>query len=113
MQLTEKIYSVTGSFPKEEIYGLVNQIRRACVSIVSNLAEGASRDSAKDFARFITMAIGSAAELKAQLLVAVRIKYLEAKDSTSLISHAEQVMKMLHSLKRSILTNNQQPTTNN
>jgi four helix bundle protein len=71
------IYKITTSFPKEEIYGLTSQIRRSAVSIPSNIAEGAGRNSKKEFKQFIHIALGSLSELETQLLIAHNIGYLE------------------------------------
>lgn len=70
MGLVEKVYRLSGSFPKSELYGLTAQIRRAAVSIPSNLAEGHSRESTKEYLNFVSMAQGSPAELETQLEVA-------------------------------------------
>ena len=70
-----KIYEVTSDFPKEEKYGLVSQLRRAAVSIPSNIAEGAARESIKEFCRFLYIALGSLAETETQLEIATKLKY--------------------------------------
>lgn len=75
MVLVKKVYSVTNSFPKEEIYGLTNQMRRCAVSIPSNIAEGAARDSNLEFVRFLTIARRSLSELETQLLIARDLGY--------------------------------------
>src|SRR5208337_5175176 len=70
MNLAKQAYFITSNFPKEEIYGLTSQIRRAAVSIPSNIAEGAARNSHKEFIQFLYIALGSVAELETQLLLA-------------------------------------------
>jgi four helix bundle protein len=70
------IYEITKSFPKDEIYGLTSQIRRAAVSIPSNIAEGAGRASDKEFKQFLNIALGSIAEVDTQLLIAMKLNYL-------------------------------------
>jgi four helix bundle protein len=76
MALVRVVYDLTRLFPKEETYGLASQLRRAAVSVPSNLAEGAARDGAKEFARFLAMARGSLSEMETQLLIAVDLGYL-------------------------------------
>lgn len=71
-----KIYNETASFPTDEKFGLTNQLRRASVSIPSNIAEGSSRSSNKEFARFLEIAIGSAYELETQLLIALDLGFI-------------------------------------
>uniref|UniRef100_UPI00286E62D0 four helix bundle protein n=1 Tax=Chamaesiphon sp. VAR_69_metabat_338 TaxID=2964704 RepID=UPI00286E62D0 len=80
MDLTERVYRITDSFPKSEIYGLTSQIRRAAVSIPSNLAEGHGRNSTKEFLQFIAIAFGSICELETQILLSHRLKYIETDD---------------------------------
>ncbi|MCJ8288745.1 MAG: four helix bundle protein [Crocinitomicaceae bacterium] len=71
------IYALTGDFPKSEMFGLQSQIRRSAVSIPSNIAEGTSRNSNKEFNRFLEIALGSAYELETQLIIANRLNYIE------------------------------------
>jgi four helix bundle protein len=79
VDFTIKIYSITADFPREEIYGLSGQMRRASVSIASNIAEGFGRSS-KEFGRFLQMALGSAAELETQIEIATRIGYISDEE---------------------------------
>lgn len=81
MDLVEEIYKVTSNFPSSEIYGLTNQLRRASVSIPSNIAEGAARKGDKELLYFVNVAIGSVAEIETQLLIAVRLKYMNEEDT--------------------------------
>lgn len=76
MDLVEAVYSLTANFPKEERYGLASQMQRAAVSIPSNIAEGTARKSNKELLQFISIAMGSAAELETQYLIAIRLKYI-------------------------------------
>jgi four helix bundle protein len=101
--LVVDIYALTANFPKEEQYGLTSQIRRAVVSISSNIAEGSARGSEKDFARFILMAIGSAAEVKCQLLLAADLAFVDAQATDEKIEKIHQIAKMLKGLRNSIL----------
>ena len=95
MDLSVAIYQVTAAFPNEEQFGLVSQLRRATVSIPSNIAEGSGRKSAKDFIRFLRIADGSAAEVETQLLLAEKLGFAE---TSRLGSDAVEVRKMLSGL---------------
>ena len=75
--LAQQVYHLTGSFPRDEVFGLSQQMRRAGVSVVSNLAEGAGRSGDRDFARFVGIAIGSSCELEAQLDIALDLGYVD------------------------------------
>jgi four helix bundle protein len=99
--LTLKIYEATKSFPKEELFGLTSQMRRAAVSIPSNLAEGTSRRSAKEFSRFIEIAQGSAFELEYQLFLSLEIGYLKSEAFNSINALLIRVLKELHNLQKS------------
>jgi len=76
MDLTEEIYRVSKSFPREEIYGLTSQLRRAAVSIVSNISEGCGKKTTKDFISFLHNALGSVKEVECQLIISDRLGYL-------------------------------------
>jgi len=99
MDLAAQVYSLTARFPKEELYGLTSQIRRSAVSIPSNIAEGAARHSRKEFIQFLHIASGSVAELETQLLLAIRMGFIPGD---SIISHVEEVRKLLLGLLRSL-----------
>ena len=77
VNLAEKIYKITKKFPKEELYGIVSQIRRASVSVSANIAEGAARNSNKEFIQFLYIALGSLSELETELIISKRIGYLK------------------------------------
>jgi len=81
MELAEKVYLVTKNLPKEELFGLVSQTRRAAVSIPSNIAEGNARSSSKEYVQFLSIARGSCAELETQLLLCARLNLLSNDDS--------------------------------
>lgn len=98
MQLAESVYERCKSFPKDELYGLTSQMRRASVSVPSNIAEGSQRTSDGDFARFILIAKGSLAELETQIVLAQRFGYLSTSDNKELLALAEEVSRMLHAL---------------
>ena len=99
MDLTSEIYAITGRFPKEELYGLTMQTRCSAVSITSNIAEGAARNSSKEFIQFLHVALGSAAELETQLLLAQRMGFFtESKP----LARLDQIRKMLTALLRTL-----------
>jgi len=90
-----EVYSATKSFPREERWGLTAQLRRSAVSVPSNVAEGSGRRSAADFARFLSIAVGSASELEYQLLVARDLGYLTHDDWRTLSRLTVEVRRML------------------
>ncbi len=96
------IYRLLGSFPKSELFGLASQIQRAAVSIPSNIAEGKERQSDRDFARFITIALGSLAELETQLLIAKRLGYVNDTDWDEVTAPADEIGKMLRRLHKTL-----------
>ena len=91
MELAETMYAITSKFPKEEQYGLVSQIRRSAVSVPSNIAEGAARNSSKEFIQYLYITMGSLSELETQLLLAQRLNFL--KDNNSIVE-IDSVRKM-------------------
>jgi len=96
--LAVKIYQVTKKYPREEIYGLTSQIRRAAISIPSNIAEGHGKRSRLSFASHIDIALGSAAELETQLEISIKIGFLSQSDSDSLLAELNEIVKMLYGL---------------
>lgn len=106
--LARRIYEVTETFPKSEMFGLVTQLRRAAVSIPSNLAEGAGRSGAKEFAHFVTIARGSLNELETQLLLAGELGFCETIDD--LTQEIERLFALLNGLRNSL---NAQRSTQN
>jgi len=96
VDLTVAIYEVTSSFPQAERYGLVSQMRRAAVSIASNIAEGSRRSSRADFRHFLNNAFGSGAELETQLELAQRLNMSEKGDYCQASGLLSEVMKMLN-----------------
>jgi four helix bundle protein len=99
MDLVTQIYRVTRTFPKDEVYGLVSQLRRAAVSIPSNLAEGHGRNSRNEFRQFIGQARGSLSEVETQLEIAKNLGYINAETLAALMTQAEAVGKMLTGLR--------------
>lgn len=100
MALVIDVYRITEKFPSKEIYGLTSQIRRAAVSVPSNIAEGAARQTKKEFVNFLHIAQGSLSELDTQIELANRLGYLTDKTRTNLDSQMEQIDKMLTGLIR-------------
>ena len=101
MNLVILIYKVTGQFPKEELFGLTSQMRRAAVSIPSNIAEGHGRHSEKELIRFLYISLGSASELETQILLSNKLDFLNGEDFNQLNELNNEVLKMLASLIRS------------
>lgn len=95
VSLVTSIYDVTRAFPKDEMYGITNQIRRSAVSIPSNIAEGSARQGDKEFAQFLFISLGSLSELETQLIIAHNLKYLTLNEYESLINQLEEIRKML------------------
>jgi len=104
MELVTRVYVMTEKYPKEELYGLVNQTRRSAVSIPSNIAEGSRRGSSKDFRKFVLIAYGSGAELETQVEIAKRLPFGQKLDFSDIEGLLESVMKMLNVLTRRLLT---------
>ena len=98
IDLVEKIYRCTERFPRQEIYGLATQMRRAAVSISSNIAEERSRGTRKDFAHFLHMAFGSTSELETQLVIARRLRIGQSQDVASAETLLLEVSKMLRAM---------------
>ena len=98
MTLVVEVYKITKLFPKEETYGLVSQMRRAAISIPSNLAEGSRRSSRKDYRNFILIAYGSASELETQLDISHRLQLVIPEALTVARTLLEEVLRMLNKL---------------
>ncbi len=102
MDLVQLVYAFTNRFPKEELYGLTNQVRRAAVSIPSNIAEGQGRRSTNEFLRFLSIAHGSLREVDTQVLIAARLGYLQEADIQNLIELAGEVGRLINGLINSL-----------
>lgn len=96
------VYQLTDHFPKEEIYGLTSQMRRAAVSIASNIAEGQSRGTKKEFHHFLRIAYGSGAELETQFEIALELGTLKPGEYESVLGLLDEVMRMLNTLIRKV-----------
>ena len=102
IDFTVEIYKHTEIFPKSEIYGLIGQMRRAAVSIPSNIAEGAARQTKKEFINYLHMAQGSLSELDTQLVIASRLEYLSLDIYKGIEDRIETISKMLTGLIKSL-----------
>jgi four helix bundle protein len=102
VDLAVAFYDATRNFPREETFGLASQLRRAAVSIPSNIAEGHSRNSTREFAHFLTIALGSLNEAETQLLIAQKLGYLKADTIDILFQHSTEMSKILHGLAASL-----------
>lgn len=98
VELSVLVYELTEKFPQSEMYGLTSQMRRAAISIASNIAEGSRRGTKKDFRQFLLIAYGSGAELETQLMVAKKLSFGMTFDSTKADAILEEVMRMLNTL---------------
>ncbi len=96
------VYSATKTFPQDEMFGLTSQLRRASVSIASNIVEGSARNSEADFIRFLDMAFGSIREVEYQLTIARRLGYTNELISNTLASQADETARVLAGLIRSL-----------
>ena len=104
IRFADLIYTVTSKFPLQERFGLTNQMRRAAVSVSSNIAEGSSRLSRVDFARFVEIATGSLFETLSQARIAVNQKFLLQESYAYIFQAAEKQSRMLSGLRRSLLS---------
>jgi four helix bundle protein len=100
MALVESVYRDTAFFPKDELFGLTTQIRRCAVSVPSNIAEGAARNSTREWVQFLSVACGSLAELETQLELAIRLGFMKA-DVIS-FKHADRVARLVRALRTSL-----------
>jgi four helix bundle protein len=103
IELVSEIYALTEQFPKTELYGLTNQMRRAAVSIPSNIAEGYTRKHRQEYAQFVRVAFGSGAELETQLHIAKKLGFGTLKSFEKLEMALTEVMKMLNALSSSLV----------
>ena len=98
IELVTEIYKMTSNFPKEEIYCLTNQLKRAAISIPSNIAEGAARNTGKEFVQFLYISLGSCSELETQLIISNNLKYINKNTFDNTIDLIIQVKKLIYGL---------------
>jgi len=102
IQLVKKVYLLSQKYPKEEIYGLTSQLRRAAVSIPSNIAEGQARQSANEFKRFLNISKGSTAELDTQMVISKELDFITEEELDDIYTDIVEIFKMLEGLSNSI-----------
>ena len=102
MDVAVETYRLTSSFPKEEMFGFTSQMRRAAVSIASNIAEGEGRKSKNEFSHFLGIALGSKSELETQLILSERVNLLKTTDTEPIKKSLDDIGKMLTALRREI-----------
>lgn len=102
MQLVEEIYFLTKKLPDDEKFGLISQIKRCSVSIPSNIAEGAGRNSNKEFTRFLSIANGSTTELETQLILIVNLKFAPESDINNALALCNDIKNMNYALQKSL-----------
>ena len=102
MELAVEVYRITESFPKSERFGLTSQLRRAAVSVASNIAEGHARSTRGEFRQFLSIARGSAIEVEVQLLLAEQIGYVQSPLLIKARDHCESISRMITGLKRAL-----------
>jgi four helix bundle protein len=106
MDLVEAVYRATQSWPREELYGLTNQARRAAVSVPANIAEGKGRFGPAEFLHHLSMATGSLHETETYLLIARRLGYIDQRARTGLLAQSAEVGRLISGLMRSLRTPN-------
>lgn len=102
IDLVVDVYNTSKQFPKEELYGLKSQIRRSAISVPSNIAEGAGRNSDKELNRFLDISLGSSFELETQLVIAHRLEFLDNSKFEDLTGKVQEEQKMITGLQRSL-----------
>ena len=102
IELVNLVYKATKNFPREELYGLTNQIRRASVSVPSNIAEGSARASTKELIHFLYISLGSLSELETQLIIANNLEYLTSEDLKKFEDKITVIIKMLSVLIKTL-----------
>jgi four helix bundle protein len=102
IKFVEQIYKTTSSFPSEEKFGLTSQMRRSAVSIPSNIAEGAARNSTKEFINFLHISQGSVAELETQIIISKNLQFLDSQMEELLLKELDEISKMIIGLQRSL-----------
>jgi four helix bundle protein len=102
MDLVETVYKITYGFPREELYCLTSQVRKAVISIPSNIAEGQCRWSTREFIQFLSIAHGSLGEVETQLLIGQRLRYLDEKNASAILDQTAEVGRLVNGLANSL-----------
>ena len=102
VDLVEAVYRASASFPKEEVYGLTSQVRRAAISVPSNIAEGQARNTTADFLHFLSIARGSLKEVETQVIIARRLGYIDEQKESELTNLTEEVSRLISGLASSL-----------
>ncbi len=102
IDLVKQIYEVTGRFPVEEKFGLVSQMRRAAISVPSNIAEGAGRNNKTEFNQFLGIAQGSCAELETQIVISKELEFLAEHQAVELIGQLDLISRMIIGLRKKV-----------
>ena len=103
IELVRRVYEVTASFPADEKFGLVSQMRRSAVSIPSNISEGAGRNNKKEFNQFLGIAQGSCAELETQIIISRELAFLTGQSASELVERLDAISRLLIGLKKAIV----------
>ena len=102
IQLIRKVYIITKTFPKEETYGLMNQMRRAAISIASNIAEGKTRQTKNEYIQFLYIALGSISELETQVIISKELNYIDERNEKELYENTDHISRMARNLIKSL-----------
>lgn len=102
IQLVTDIYTLTKNYPKEELFGLTNQLRRAAISIPSNIAEGAARNHEKEFIQFLYISLGSCAEIETQLIISENLEFIDSKTLEVFLGKITDIRNMLIGLIKAV-----------
>jgi len=105
IDLVVEVYQLLKKFPDDEKFGIISQMKRCAVSIASNIAEGAARSSVKEFSHFLTISLGSVAELETQIIISKRLDFISDDNSKILLKNLTTIRKMLLGLKKSLKDN--------
>jgi len=104
MDLVENVFQLIANFPDSEKYGLIDQIKRSSISVPSNIAEGAGRNSNKDFSRFLSISRGSLNELNTQLIISLRLNFIENDKLNKLENEINEIQKMIYKFNQGLET---------